>query len=314
MEVVLNPSRVSPIVSGTTEISNATSLKKYLSTNSGGKNTFTPEQLRVFTRNSTLPSLETYLHYLSKEETKYSSESTACISNCTTRQPLHSSVGTSGTIIRGKAKESPSYFALEKHDIPIVVGVTISLAMIFTTMCVYSVRQKKSENKEAEGRLPRTSRTSSQNRGRFEMQTHDNRAFEEDSPSDAVEQTPHERQSVIAPSPKQSSVKAITVTAEFALVSQSESLFSISGNNNLQASHQASFKVEQQEVKIPILSRSRSSLSHQEDIVPNPNTWKQSAFLQARPLASVLMVEQNRSSFTGEGQKVEMLTRSNSIP
>ncbi|XP_067825523.1 uncharacterized protein [Heptranchias perlo] len=319
MDVALNLTRVQvfPKVNDTTQASTVTSLLKiYLSTNPGKKTIFTQKRLKMLTSNSTLPSLGTYLHYLSKAATKYSSEPTAWNSNCTTSQPFQSTVGTSGTIIREKAqvKESSSYFALEKHDIPIVAGVTVSLTMIFITMGIYSVRQKKNENRETERRLLRDSRMSSQNTGRFEMHTHDNRAFEDDSPRDAVEQTPDERQSVTATSPKQSSVKAIRVTAEFALVRQSESLFSISGNNNLQTWHKDSSKVGQQEIEIPILSRSRSSPSHHENKVKNPNTWKQSALFPERPLTSVLMVEPNSSPFTKDRQKVEMLTRSNSIP
>ncbi|XP_048415243.1 hemicentin-2-like [Stegostoma tigrinum] len=316
VEVALNPARVSSTVSGTTQTSNANSLLEiYLSSNPGRTTIVTQEQLHLLTRNSTLPSLRTYLRYLSKEMAKYSSEP-AWSSNCTTSQPFRSSAGTIGIIKRGetKPKESSSYFALEKHDIPIVVGVTISLVMIFITMCIYSVRQKKNESKETEQRLLRNSRMSCQNRDRFEMHTHENRAFEEDSPSHAVEQTTHGRPNVIACSPKQSSVKAITVTAEFALVSQSENLFSISGNNHLQISNKDSSKGEQQKAKIAIPSRSRSSLSHHEDIVQDPNTWKQNTLFQEKLLTSLLMVGLNRNSFTEENRKIELLTRSNSIP
>ncbi|GCC17496.1 hypothetical protein chiPu_0017577 [Chiloscyllium punctatum] len=238
-------------------------------------------------------------------------------SDILTAIPFHSSPATIGTSKRGGTtpKESSTYFALEKHDIPVVVGVTISLTMIFSTMCVYSVRQKKNESKETQRHLLCNSRMSCQNRDRFEMQTHENRAFEEDDPNHAVEQTTHERPSDIASSPKQSSIKAITVTAEFALVSQSENFFSISRNNHLQASNKDSSKGDKQkEAKFTIPSRSRSSLSHHEDIVKEPNTWKQSAIFQEKLLTSLLMLELNRNPFTEERQKIESLTRSNSIP
>ncbi|XP_072422245.1 uncharacterized protein [Chiloscyllium punctatum] len=317
VEVALNLTDVSSTVGGTALTSNVnSSLEISRSTNPGKATTFTQEQLPLLTRNSTLPSLRTYLHYLSKDTAKYSSEP-AWNSNCTTSQPFHSSPATIGTSKRGGTtpKESSTYFALEKHDIPVVVGVTISLTMIFSTMCVYSVRQKKNESKETQRHLLCNSRMSCQNRDRFEMQTHENRAFEEDDPNHAVEQTTHERPSDIASSPKQSSIKAITVTAEFALVSQSENFFSISRNNHLQASNKDSSKGDKQkEAKFTIPSRSRSSLSHHEDIVKEPNTWKQSAIFQEKLLTSLLMLELNRNPFTEERQKIESLTRSNSIP
>lgn len=45
----------------------------------------------------------------------------------------------------------PSYPLLEKHDIPIVVGVGVSLAFIFITMAFYSLVQKNDSSAPSRG-------------------------------------------------------------------------------------------------------------------------------------------------------------------
>ncbi|XP_062418509.1 roundabout homolog 1 isoform X2 [Pungitius pungitius] len=93
-------------------------------------------------------------------------------------------------------QQSPSWLPLlEKHDIPIVVGVGVSLAFIFITVTFYSVVQKKEP-------AP-TSRAAQRNVGvpvrhtdrRAAGRTYENRAFEDDGGDDdcvaVIEQSPN---------------------------------------------------------------------------------------------------------------------------
>ncbi|XP_040052217.2 uncharacterized protein LOC120831123 isoform X1 [Gasterosteus aculeatus] len=88
-------------------------------------------------------------------------------------------------------QQSPSWLPLlEKHDIPIVVGVGVSLAFIFITVTFYSVVQKKEP-------AP-TSRAAQRNVGvpvrhtdrRAAGRTYENRAFEDDDCVAVIEQSP----------------------------------------------------------------------------------------------------------------------------
>ncbi|KAK2901793.1 uncharacterized protein [Channa argus] len=89
-------------------------------------------------------------------------------------------------------QQSPSWLpVLEKHDIPIVVGVGVSLAFIFITVTFYSVVQK---NEPAP-----TSRAVQRNLGvpirhaerRAAGKTYENRAFEDDDCVAVIEQSPN---------------------------------------------------------------------------------------------------------------------------
>ncbi|XP_050931188.1 mucin-4 [Lates calcarifer] len=89
-------------------------------------------------------------------------------------------------------QQSPSWLpVLEKHDIPIVVGVGVSLAFIFITVTFYSVVQK---NEPAP-----TSRAAQRNLGvpirhaerRAAGRTYENRAFEDDDCVAVIEQSPN---------------------------------------------------------------------------------------------------------------------------
>ncbi|KAM8885744.1 uncharacterized protein AB9W97_013209 isoform 2-T2 [Spinachia spinachia] len=89
-------------------------------------------------------------------------------------------------------QQSPSWLPLlEKHDIPIVVGVGVSLAFIFITVTFYSVVQKKEP-------AP-TSRAAQRNVGvpvrhtdrRAAGRTYENRAFEDDDCVSVIEQSPN---------------------------------------------------------------------------------------------------------------------------
>ncbi|KAK5870828.1 hypothetical protein PBY51_003741 [Eleginops maclovinus] len=89
-------------------------------------------------------------------------------------------------------QQSPSWLpVLEKHDIPIVVGVGVSLAFIFITVTFYSVVQK---NEAAP-----TIRAAQRNLGvpirhtecRAEGRSYENRAFEDDDCVTVIEQSPN---------------------------------------------------------------------------------------------------------------------------
>ncbi|KAM7017945.1 uncharacterized protein LKV04_000665 [Tautogolabrus adspersus] len=89
-------------------------------------------------------------------------------------------------------QQSPSWLpVLEKHDIPIVVGVGVSLAFIFITVTFYSVVQK---NEAAP-----TCRAAQRNLGvpirhaerRAAGRTYENRAFEDDDCVAVIEQSPN---------------------------------------------------------------------------------------------------------------------------
>ncbi|CAJ1069317.1 uncharacterized protein LOC117818562 [Xyrichtys novacula] len=89
-------------------------------------------------------------------------------------------------------QQAPSWLpVLEKHDIPIVVGVGVSLAFIFITVTFYSVVQK---NEPAP-----TSRAAQRNLGvpmrhadrRAGGRTYENRAFEDDECVAVIEQSPN---------------------------------------------------------------------------------------------------------------------------
>ncbi|XP_074495166.1 uncharacterized protein LOC141769707 isoform X3 [Sebastes fasciatus] len=89
-------------------------------------------------------------------------------------------------------QQSPSWLpVLEKHDIPIVVGVGVSLAFIFITVTFYAVVQK---NETAP-----TSRAAQRNLGvpirhtgsRAAGRTYENRAFEDDDCVAVIEQSPN---------------------------------------------------------------------------------------------------------------------------
>ncbi|XP_019127342.2 uncharacterized protein LOC109141459 [Larimichthys crocea] len=89
-------------------------------------------------------------------------------------------------------QQSPSWLpVLEKHDIPIVVGVGVSLAFIFISVTFYSVVQK---NEPAP-----TSRAAQRNLGvpmrhvdrRAAGRTYENRAFEDDDCVAVIEQSPN---------------------------------------------------------------------------------------------------------------------------
>ncbi|XP_069745349.1 uncharacterized protein [Narcine bancroftii] len=241
------------------------------------------EGLRMISENVSLP----YLHV----PTKSGAELTAWnISH--TEQSSQVSTATSGTLAREKTQVMlRSSFALEKHDIPIVVGVVVSLLMIFITMCIYSVRQKRDGNRETEQQLVPDSRRISQNQGCLELHPHDNRAFVEE----CAEQDLGERESVSTSSVKQPSARAITVRAEFALVGQSECLFSTTGYS-APISYRSPPEGEPQ--------GGSTSSCHNED------GWQQNTLAQGRSLTAVVMVEPRCSPHS----KAEALTRSRSMP
>uniref|UniRef100_A0A4W3JMS8 Ig-like domain-containing protein n=1 Tax=Callorhinchus milii TaxID=7868 RepID=A0A4W3JMS8_CALMI len=256
------------------------------------KQVLTQERVKLFASNTTAKSL-THLNHSGSSISIISllPEATIWNSNFTPSQTLQKSDGSRGNVLskvtaKGK-KPSPS-FVLEKHDIPIVVGVTLSLAMIFITMGVYSLRQKTTENGETERRLNRGPRSSNQQCRRFEMRTYDNRAFENEKPSDGADQGQEERQKLPPGAvPRHPSPNTITVTAEFALDSQSHGVFSISGEGR-ETSQKELTSTSQQDSEPVESSKSQSLPSPAEDKTGNTEARSLCSLLGGNAPASAL--------------------------
>nr|XP_020499660.1 uncharacterized protein LOC109991659 [Labrus bergylta] len=97
-------------------------------------------------------------------------------------------------------QQSPSWLpVLEKHDIPIVVGVGVSLAFIFITVTFYSVVQKNEPAPTCRAEPTNVSLTAQRNLGvpirhterRAAGRTYENRAFEDDDCVAVIEQSPN---------------------------------------------------------------------------------------------------------------------------
>ncbi|XP_030271966.1 hemicentin-2 isoform X1 [Sparus aurata] len=97
-------------------------------------------------------------------------------------------------------QQSPSWLpVLEKHDIPIVVGVGVSLAFIFITVTFYSVVQKNEPAPTSRAEPIYMSLTAQRNLGvplrhaerRAAGRTYENRAFEDDDCVAVIEQSPN---------------------------------------------------------------------------------------------------------------------------
>ncbi|KAI3372616.1 hypothetical protein L3Q82_023080 [Scortum barcoo] len=97
-------------------------------------------------------------------------------------------------------QQSPSWLpVLEKHDIPIVVGVGVSLAFIFITVTFYSVVQKNEPAPTSRADPIYMSLTAQRNLGvpmrhterRGAGRTYENRAFEDDDCVAVIEQSPN---------------------------------------------------------------------------------------------------------------------------
>ncbi|MGH0118939.1 UNVERIFIED_CONTAM: hypothetical protein FKN15_054933, partial [Acipenser sinensis] len=127
------------------------------------------------------------------------------------------------------ARDKNSWFpVLEKHDIPIVVGVGVSLALIFIMMGFYSLVQKNEAAPPAGRGWLRNSDASSRDNSKPEMaRTYENRAFEDDTVVAVIEQSPYKSTSRSS----QSDPNTITVTAELTPNTQQESLEPILENN-----------------------------------------------------------------------------------
>ncbi|XP_053277059.1 mucin-2 [Pleuronectes platessa] len=89
-------------------------------------------------------------------------------------------------------QQSPSWLPLvEKHDIPIVVGVGVSLAFIFITVTFYAVVQKN-EAAPANRAAPRNvGEPVGDTEHRAAGRTYENRAFEDDDCVAVIEQSPN---------------------------------------------------------------------------------------------------------------------------
>ncbi|XP_035235103.1 uncharacterized protein LOC118206456 isoform X3 [Anguilla anguilla] len=117
---------------------------------------------------------------------------TDCPKRNTSQPPMRNSDGINSVM----PESYPWLPALEKHDIPIVVGVGVSLIFIFITMAFYSLVQKNEpapigraaqRNFRGHSGHPETRRT------------YENRAFENDV-VDVTEQNPNTRTTVLLPS------------------------------------------------------------------------------------------------------------------
>ncbi|XP_072908629.1 uncharacterized protein [Hemitrygon akajei] len=180
--------------------------------------------------------------------------------------------------------------------------------MIFLTMCVYSVKQRKAGRREVERCMLPHSRRQSQGEGCLEINTHDNRACVGDSAEAATEQSHGERESTSPPSQNQPAVKAITVRAEFALVSQSEHLLPISGRSDVAIPCRSPPEGEPQDSEIAVPGGSRPTCGG--GTAERLPSWVQSALVQGRPLTAVMTVDPSNSPY----RKTEVPARSKSIP
>ncbi|XP_046697205.1 roundabout homolog 1 [Silurus meridionalis] len=94
---------------------------------------------------------------------------------------------------REKRKSQSWLPVLEKHDIPIVVGVGVSLAFIFITMAFYSLFRKNDPAAVTTGRAARRGLGAPCRHGeRLAVErTYDNKAFEDDNMAAVIEQSPN---------------------------------------------------------------------------------------------------------------------------
>ncbi|TRY94623.1 hypothetical protein DNTS_001878 [Danionella cerebrum] len=103
---------------------------------------------------------------------------------------------------REKEKSQTWFPVIEKHDIPIVVGVGVSLAFIFITMAFYSLVQKNDPVAIPTGRAALRSVGGPCRQGeRLPMErTYDNKAFEDDNCMAVIEQSPNTSDTRAVPS------------------------------------------------------------------------------------------------------------------
>nr|XP_015222284.1 PREDICTED: uncharacterized protein LOC107079839 [Lepisosteus oculatus] len=175
---------------------------------------------------------------------------------------------TSDDTVRDK-KQSSWLPVLEKHDIPIVVGVGISLALIFITMGFYSLIQKNEPTEAGRGLL-RGSGTSSRNSSKPETgATYENRAFEDDNSVGIIDQSSHS-------SPQASSQTApstVTVTAELSPEGQQEVLETIL-ENVTESDHSALLgSALEQEAEPPPQSKRSPPTLHSDIKLQNIDGW-----------------------------------------
>ncbi|XP_028312721.1 uncharacterized protein LOC114469411 [Gouania willdenowi] len=92
---------------------------------------------------------------------------------------------------RGTQKSPPWLPVLEKHDIPIVVGVGVSLAFIFITVLFYSVVQKNEPVPNCRAVQRNVGAPTRHADHRAAGRTYENRAFEDDDCVTVIEQSPN---------------------------------------------------------------------------------------------------------------------------
>ncbi|XP_050782795.1 uncharacterized protein LOC127036171 [Gopherus flavomarginatus] len=109
-----------------------------------------------------------------------------------TRRKQDSATRPPVTTARQKSPPASNWLpVLEKHDIPVVVGVSVSLALIFISMGVYSFRQKV---EHAKGNSISSQKSSNSRRRNYleADEAYENRAFEVECTVDAVERNPYD--------------------------------------------------------------------------------------------------------------------------
>ncbi|XP_073807729.1 uncharacterized protein isoform X2 [Danio rerio] len=109
---------------------------------------------------------------------------------------------------REKGKSQTWLPVIEKHDIPIVVGVGVSLAFIFISMAFYSLVQKNDPAVVPTGRAALRGLCGPCRQGdRHAMEmTYDNKAFEDDNLVAVIEQSPNNSETRALPTESNSSV------------------------------------------------------------------------------------------------------------
>ncbi|KTG40672.1 hypothetical protein cypCar_00026975 [Cyprinus carpio] len=106
---------------------------------------------------------------------------------------LHYTFDYNGDLVFHREKEKSQTWlpVIEKHDIPIVVGVGVSLAFIFIAMAFYSLVQKNDPAAVPTGRAALRGICGRHGEHLAMERTYDNKAFEDDNLMAVIEQSPN---------------------------------------------------------------------------------------------------------------------------
>ncbi|XP_057213012.1 hemicentin-1 isoform X1 [Triplophysa rosa] len=127
------------------------------------------------------------------EETKSSATNNTDLVESLKKNTSQAPMRTTDNNAREKVKSQTWWPVIEKHDIPIVVGVCVSLAFIFVAMAFYSLVQKKDPAAFPTGRAALRGICGPCRHGeRLAIEgTYDNKAFEDDNLVAVIEQSPN---------------------------------------------------------------------------------------------------------------------------